>query len=42
MVADNLSRQAAYFTMEANQSFTKPPLNFNVGLAQLGLASLVK
>ena len=32
----------AYFTKEINPSLVKLPLNFNGGLAKLGLTSLVK
>ena len=36
-----LDTSVAYFTYDVNQSVAKPPLNFNGGLAELGLTSVV-
>ena len=38
---ETLVTTAAYSTKEVNPSLAKPPLNFNGGLAKLGLTSLV-
>ena len=36
-MCDEIQKQLLYFTKNANPSFTKPSLKFNVGVAKLPL-----